>query len=216
MAEIHVRTALFEGEPLSTLTRDGTPAWGARQVGRHLGYGGRGADLIREIRGPWAPEMLAGVHFDRLTPSEHNAVDGMFAHAGLRPLGDDPIVLYLAGLRFVTGRTAVPVASRLIRFVRVSVLPQLARDPRGAPTFERLVGSLRSPSLERVDRVIDLLDRHMQVTALHRAVDRAGSVLGEAGCAAMEILAAEIATREDLRAAVDLAEADATDPAPAA
>jgi hypothetical protein len=206
----------FEGQPFPTIMRDGSPCWLARSVGLRLGYGERGADLIRGLRGPWASALVEGVHFDRLTPNEHAAVDVALAQAGLRPVGDDPVVLYPAGLWFVVGRTEAPVAPRLGDFVRTVVLPHVAPERPKAPTLTRLARALRSPDAERLDRVIDLLDRHMQVTALHRVIDRAGSVLGEAGCAALEVLAAEIATNEDLRAAINLASSDGAEPTPAA
>jgi hypothetical protein len=211
-ASIHT----FEGQPFVTIVRDGAPCWLVRQVGLRLGYGARGADLLRELRGAWADEVLEGVHFTRLTPNEHAAVEVVLAQAGLRPVGDDPVVLCHDGLRFVVGRTNAAVAARLLRFVEWFVLPQVAPDRPKAATLRSMVAGLRSPDAERLDRVIDLLDRYLQVTTLHRAIDRAGGVLGEAGRAALELLAAEIATNEDLRAAVDLADAGAADPAPAA
>src|SRR5690606_27265982 len=121
-------------------------------------------------------------------------------------------------------KTSKPLGKVLRRFLVDEVLPQLARTGRYAPDAERSPTldvehvlmlfpefKPRKPALHvrREERLVlqartrarwvDVCDRRLQVYALHRMVDALGDELTSSARAAVEILAAEIATGLQVR-----------------
>jgi prophage antirepressor-like protein len=222
----------FEGQPLVTLTWDGRPCWVARHIGARLGYSHEGKRLPNKILGEWADEFVAGHDYALLQGEDLASFRAAVAASGLSTsnLGRGSLlVLFESGLHLVLAKTNLPIGKRLRRFLVDEVLPQLVRTGRYAPEHEgrrvpqeevdRILLLFphfkpRTPSLtaRREARLalqartrarwVDVCDRRLKVGALHRLVDALGDRLDNDARAAIEIVAAEIATGLDLAAAI--------------
>ena len=228
MAQIHALTLPFEGEPLTTLTWDGKPAWVAREMGRRLGYAGNGKRLVTRITREWGAEFIEGKDYVLLSGEELAAFK---AAVGLGtpevPSRAGGLMLLLEpGLHLVLTKTNKPIGVRLRRFLVDEVLPQLVRtgaySPRGATVVEEtvVVLALAAPApepptalaLRREERLtrqastrekwVDYCARKLQVDTLHRTVDAlaADGVVDRDVAASLEVTAAEIALGRDLSA----------------
>ena len=128
-------TREFEGQPLTTLTWKGRPAWVARQIGAVLGYAGKGKRLTNKILGEWNAEFLDGLDYAFLEGDELAAFRAMTLGTAT-PLSPQVrsrlLVLFESGLHLVLLKSRRPVGAKLRRFLADEVLPQLAR--RGAYT----------------------------------------------------------------------------------
>jgi prophage antirepressor-like protein len=213
----------FEGEPLVTFAWQGRPCWIARHIGARLGYSHEGKRLPNKVLGDWADEFVPGHDFVVLTGrelAEFNAglanapIDGRIGRGSL-------CLLFEPGLHLVLAKTDLPIGKRLRRFLVDHVLPQIARTGRYAP---ETAGRASEEEVQRVlllfpemkprvprslpDRRevrmaqqartraawVSLCDRRLRVFALHRMVDAVGDHLDAEVKAALEVLAAEIAT----------------------
>jgi prophage antirepressor-like protein len=134
--DFHALTLPFEGEPLTTLTWDGKPAWVAREIGRRLGYAGNGKRLVTRIGREWAAEFIEGKDYVLLSGDELAAFK---AAVGLGtpevPSRAGGLLLLLEpGLHLVLTKTNKPIGVRLRRFLVDEVLPQLVRTGAYAPS----------------------------------------------------------------------------------
>lgn len=234
----------FEGQPLVTLTWEGRPCWVARHIGARLGYSHEGKRLPNKVLGEWADEFIPGHDYALLQGEDLATFHAAVAAAGMPSAGlgrGSLLVLFESGLHLVLAKTNLPIGKRLRRFLADEVLPQLARTGRYAPeeaprqpTPEAALRVLlvlpdlkpRTPSLSarREARLalqartrarwVDVCDRRLQVNTLHRLVDQLGEQLDDATRAALEIIAAEVATGLDLVALIapDPDDLDALDP----
>lgn len=114
MAQIHALTLPFEGEPLTTLTWDGKPAWVAREMGRRLGYAGNGKRLVTRITREWGAEFIEGKDYVLLAGEELAAFK---AAVGLGtpevPSRAGGLMLLLEpGLHLVLTKTNKPILAR--------------------------------------------------------------------------------------------------------
>lgn len=137
------------------------------------------------------------------------------------------LVLFESGLHLVLAKTNLPLGKRLRRFLVDEVLPQIARTGRYTPEPDLDDGPVPQDEVDRIlllfpefkprtptlsqrregrlglqartrARWVDVCDRRLKVAALHRVVDTLGDLLDEGTRAALEIVAAEIATGLDL------------------
>ena len=135
MSDFHALTLPFEGEPLTTLSWDGKPAWVGREIGRRLGYAGNGKRLVTRIGREWAGEFIEGKDYVLLSGDELAAFK---AAVGLGtpevPSRAGELLLLLEpGLHLVLTKTNKPIGVRLRRFLVDEVLPQLVRTGSYAP-----------------------------------------------------------------------------------
>ena len=228
MSEIHALTLPFEGEPLTTMTWDGKPAWVAREIGRRLEYAAGGKRLVTRITREWSSEFIEGKDYVLLSGDELAAFK---AGVGLGtpevPSRAGGLMLLLEpGLHLVLTKTNKPIGVRLRRFLVDEVLPQLVRTgayaPRGTTVIEEtvVVVAFGSPPTESPtglavrrehrlarqadtrEKWVDYCQRKLQVDTLHRTVDALtadGAVDGDIA-ASLEVTAAEIALGRDLSA----------------
>lgn len=229
MSDFHALTLPFEGEPLTTLTWDGKPAWVGREIGRRLGYAGNGKRLVTRIGREWADEFIEGKDYVLLSGDELAAFK---AAVGLGtpevPSRAGGLLLLLEpGLHLVLTKTNKPIGVRLRRFLVDEVLPQLVRTgsyaPRGPTVVVEetvlVVAFDAAPpppptglAVRREERLarqantrekwVDFCQRKLQVDTLHRTVDAlaADGVVDRDVAASLEVTAAEIALGRDLSA----------------
>lgn len=214
----------FEGEPLVTFAWQGRPCWIARHIGARLGYSHEGKRLPNKILGDWADEFLSGHDFVVLTGEDLAAFNAGVAHAQLdgRVGRGSLCLVFEPGLHLVLAKTDLPIGKRLRRFLVDHVLPQIARTGRYTPEAEvkptppeevervlmlfpemkarvsRSLPDRREARLAEQARTraawVGLCDRRLRVVTLHRMVDTIGDWLDADTKAALEVLAAEIAT----------------------
>ena len=223
MSEVTALTLPFEGEPLTTLTWKGRPAWVGREIGRRLGYAGRGKRLVTRIRREWAEEFIDGTDYVVLTGDELAAFKAMLGPgtSGVPARASALLLLLEPGLHLVLTKTDMPIGRRLRRFLVDEVLPQLVRTGGYAPEPTvvecGVVVALHTPPASSLaerrearlahqagvrDRWVDYCDRKLKVATLHRTIDRYQGTVELPGevAAALEITAAEIALGADLSA----------------
>ncbi len=215
MNPVRALTLSFEGQPLTTVTWNGQPAWVAREIGRRLGYVQRGKRLVTRITHEWSSEFIAGTDFVILAGAdlaEIKAVLGPSAR-GVPPRASSLMLLLEPGLHLVLTKTDKPLGQRLRRFLADDVLPQIVRRGSYQPDETSLVHLASiSPNLtERRearllyqatvrDRWVDFCDRRLQVKTLHRTIDRLLrlGLLDTRTLASLELLATEIALGTEL------------------
>ena len=222
MSTLSTLTLPFEGEPLTTLTWDGQPAWVCRQIGARLDYAKDGKRLVTRIRREWADEFIEGKDYVMLSGPELAHLKAFSGHgaSGVPSRAGSLMLLLEPGLHLVLTRTDKPIGKRLRRFLADEVLPQLGRTgayspdaaPKGTPDLVVVSMPLREVPLARKrearlarqaetrERWVDLCDRRLKVVTLHRAIDRCKDEgeLPDDVAAALEVTAAEIALGADL------------------
>ncbi len=222
MNTLSTLTLPFEGEPLTTLTWDGQPAWVCRQIGARLDYAKSGKRLVSRIRREWADEFTEGKDYVILSGPElaHLKAFAGRGTPGVPSRAGSLMLLLEPGLHLVLTRTDKPIGKRLRRFLADEVLPQLARTgayspdapPKDTPDLVVVSLPLREVPLSRQrearlarqaetrERWVDLCDRRLKVATLHRAIDRCKDEgeLPDDVAAALEVTAAEIALGADL------------------
>jgi prophage antirepressor-like protein len=226
----------FENRRLNVLSIGGRPAWIARELGEAIGYALSGKRLIARIREAWAPEFIEGHDFASLTGGDLAQVKGLVEPDVIDPRTPSLLVLFEPGVHLVLTKTSKPLGRTLRRYLVDHVFPQLVRTGRFVPppaapppTPEADVDRVlmlfpqmrpRKPALhvQREERMrlqartraqwVDVCDRRLQVSALHRLVDAVGDALGAPRRLDLELLAAEIATGLPVRELVG----DPTDP----
>jgi prophage antirepressor-like protein len=222
MSTLSTLTLPFEGEPLTTLTWDGQPAWVCRQIGARLDYAKSGKRLVSRIRREWADEFIEGKDYVILSGPElaHLKAFAGRGTPGVPSRAGSLMLLLESGLHLVLTRTDKPIGKRLRRFLADEVLPQLARTgayspdapPKDTPDLVVVSLPVREVPLSRQrearlarqaetrERWVDLCDRRLKVATLHRAIDRCKDEgeLPDDVAAALEVTAAEIALGADL------------------
>ena len=222
MSTLTTLTLPFEGEPLTTLTWDGQPAWVCRQIGARLDYAKSGKRLVSRIRREWSDEFIEGKDYVILSGPElaHLKAFAGRGTPGVPSRAGSLMLLLEPGLHLVLTRTDKPIGKRLRRFLADEVLPQLGRTgayspdatSKGRPEFVVVSLPLRGVPLsqqrearlvrqaESRERWVDLCDRRLKVATLHRAIDRCKDEgeLPDDVAAALEVTAAEIALGADL------------------
>lgn len=220
MNQLSALTLPFEGEPLTTLTWKGQPAWIGREIGRRLGYARNGKRLVTRIRREWSDEFIEGTDYVVLNGDDLAAFKEMLGPGTQEVPGRTAslVLLLEPGLHLVLTKTDKPVGRRLRRFLVDEVLPQLVRTgrfeprvhagvvvlarPGGTPSLaERREARLLSQAETR-RQWVDFCDRKLKVATLHRAIDRyrASVDLPDDVATALEVTAAEIALGADLAA----------------
>ncbi|RME24799.1 MAG: hypothetical protein D6798_10370, partial [Deltaproteobacteria bacterium] len=207
MTSIHALTLPFEGEPLTTLTWKGRPAWIGREIGRRLEYADRGKRLVSRIRKEWADEFIEGIDYVVLAGEDLAALKAMLGHGthGVPGRTARLMLLLEPGLHLVLTKTDKPIGKDLRRFLVGEVLPQLVRTgsyapertvteagvvvvamtPLGPSLAEQREARLARQAATR-ERWVDLSDRKLKVRALHRAIDRTPALPGDV-VAALEV-----------------------------
>lgn len=221
--------ARFDGRPLNVLSVDGRPAWIARELGAAIGYQHAGKRLVNRIREEWAPEFIAGHDHAFVSGADLAQLKGLVQPDVIDPRTANLLVLFEPGVFLVLAKTSKPIGRKLRRFLVDEVMPQLARTGRFSPQEEPLPTpddvervlvlfpelARRAPPLHvrREERLalqartrarwVDVCDRRLQVFTLHRMVDALGDALTDGNRAAVELLAAEIATGLRVRDLLD-------------
>lgn len=221
--------ARFDGRPLNILSVEGRPAWIARELGEALGYHHGGKRLVNRICEEWASEFIPGHDYAFVSGADLAQLKGLVEPYVIDPRTASLLVLFEQGVFLVLAKTNKPLGKILRRFLVDEVLPQLARTGKYAPEAEPLPTpddvervlllfpevKPRKPALHvrREERLalqartrarwVDVCDRRLKVFALHRMVDALGDDLSAGARAAVEILAAEIATGLPVRDLLD-------------
>ncbi len=200
----------FEGGPLVTLTWKDRPIWIARHIGVRLGYSHGGKRLPNKILGAWSEDFIEGQDYALLTGEELEALKAL-TRGGPAEIADSArrglLVLFESGLHMVLLKTRHPSGRRLRRFLVAEVLPKLARTGRYEPEVPAVVPDLAQRREARLlrqaearEQWVQLSDRKLQVTALHRTADRFRDTLPRDVQLTLELAAAEIATGRNLSA----------------
>ena len=213
----------FEGEPLLTFHWQGRPCWVARHIAMRIGYKNGGKRLPNKILTDWAGEFIEGHDYTLLVGDELAAFNRDLPPDSDGPVGRGSLcLLFEPGVFLVLAKTELPAGKRLRRFLVDEVLPQVARRgtyaPKPGPASQEEIDSIlllfpefkprpiRTPSLnarrearlELQARVrsawVDYCARRLKVSAVHRLIDGIGEQLDPSVRAALEILAAELAT----------------------
>ncbi|MFH0946738.1 MAG: Bro-N domain-containing protein, partial [Planctomycetota bacterium] len=120
----------FEGHEIATYrSNKGEPIWPAREIGRAIGYGNEGGNLVRSISGAWAEEFEGSVIRQDLDGSDSEPASGVATqkpagHGGSRV---EAIFLTERGVWTAAMLSKKPAGRRLRRWLAAEILPRLAR-----------------------------------------------------------------------------------------
>lgn len=202
---------------LNILSVGGRPAWIAREVGAAIGYDHGGKRLVNRIRREWADEFILDHDYAFVTGDDLAQIKGLVDPDVIDPRTPSLLVLFRPGVHLVLTKTTRKVGKDLRRFLVDRVFPQLDRTGRYSPDADeapdRVLVRLpvrRAPvparvplhvrrearmSLQARTRAawVDLCDRRLKVATLHRLADEFVDEPDQR--LALELLAAQIATR---------------------
>lgn len=166
---------IFEGQRLTVIAYRDRRAFLAIEIGRILGYGQFGRDLVRQMNDEWAAEIRAPEHKAVLLGEELAAFKASPANLG----GDSPQVdprapsvtlLTEQGLYRVLMLTGKPVGIRLRDWLDSDALPKIAATGGyGQPQIEGPAPEPKPAALSPVDVKLAIADRMLA------ANDKAGA-----------------------------------------
>lgn len=156
---------IFEGQRLTVIAYRDRRAFLAIEIGRILGYGQVGRDLVRQMNDEWAAEIRAPEHKAVLLGEELAAFKASPANLG----GDSPQVdprapsvtlLTEQGLYRVLMLTGKPVGIRLRDWLDSDALPKIAATGGyGQPQIEGPAPEPKPAALSPVDVKLAIADR---------------------------------------------------------